>query len=235
MPSTFANDERPASIQRPGSSSAVELPATNEAYSSGVSWGAVIAGAFATAALSLALLALGTGIGFSESAAWIGGRVSATSIGWTAIVWLVVMQLIASSVGGYLAGRLRTRWVHVHTHEVYFRDTAHGFLVWAVSLVMTAGILTSASTMMAGGAMRASLTASDTASFTQSPAVGPSVTNNPGVNTSTSAEAQQVAEATRKAIAHSMYWTFVALLVGAFCASIAATFGGRERDRVVVV
>jgi len=206
------------------------MPGTLEAHSSGVSWAAIIAGAFATAALSLALLALGTGIGFSESAAWIGGRVSSTRIGWTAVIWLVVMQLVASSVGGYLAGRLRTRWVHVHTHEVYFRDTAHGFLVWAVSLVMTAGILTSASTMMAGGAMRVGLSASDAAAVTLPSPIAP--------NSSPAdiyAAAQQAAAATQKAIAHSMYWTFVALLVGAFCASVAATIGGRERDRVVVV
>jgi hypothetical protein len=48
-------------------------------------------------------------------------------------------------------------------------------------------------------------------------------------------EAQQRADDARKAIAHAMYWTFVALLIGAFCASVAATFGGRERDRVVVI
>lgn len=233
MPSTFAGEEKPTAIQRPSSSSAVELPVTNEAHSSGVSWSAIIAGAFAAAALSLALLALGTGIGFSESAAWVGGRMSSTRIGWTAVVWIVLMQIIASSVGGYLAGRLRTRWVHVHTHEVYFRDTAHGFLVWAVSLVMTAGILTSASTTMPGGAMRAGTSVPDAAFFTPPSSSTPSVAN--ASPAEIYAAAQQSAETTRKAIAHSMYWTFVALLVGAFCASVAATIGGRERDHVVVV
>jgi hypothetical protein len=71
------------------------------------------------------------------------------------------MQLIASSVGGYLAGRLRTRWVNIHTHEVYFRDTAHGFLVWAVGLVITAAFLTSAATAMVGGAALAGVIAAD--------------------------------------------------------------------------
>lgn len=231
MPSTFASDERPISTQRPSSSSAVELPSTDEAYSSGISWAAIIAGAFATAALSLTLLALGTGIGFSETAAWIGGRVSSTRIGWTAVIWLVLMQIIASSVGGYLAGRLRTRWRHVHTHEVYFRDTAHGFLVWAVSLVMTAGTLTSTATIMSGGAMNASPSVPAVASF------APSVPE--GFANASPAEiyaaAQQAAETTRKAIAHSLYWTFVALLAGAFCASVAATIGGKERDNVAVI
>src|SRR3981081_3176855 len=137
------------------SHSTSETSGRNEAHSSGVSWAAVIAGAFVAAALSLALLALGTGIGFSAVSPWANAGASASAIGWTAIGWLVLMQLIASSVGGYLAGRLRTKWVNVHTHEVYFRDTAHGFLVWAVGLVITAGFLTSAATSMIGGAARA--------------------------------------------------------------------------------
>src|SRR6202011_5419402 len=130
----------------------VEASGRNEAHSSGVTWGAVIAGAFVAAALSLALLALGTGIGVSAVSPWATAGASASTIGWTAISWVVLMQLIASSVGGYLAGRLRTKWVNVHTHEVYFRDTAHGFLVWAVGLVITAGFLASAATSMVGAA-----------------------------------------------------------------------------------
>jgi hypothetical protein len=55
-------------------------------------------------------------------------------------------------MGGYLAGRLRTKWVQVHTDEVYFRDTAHGLLVWALGMVVTAAFLTSAATSIAGGA-----------------------------------------------------------------------------------
>jgi hypothetical protein len=39
-------------------------------------------------------------------------------------------------------------------------------------------------------------------------------------------------EAARKAVAHSLYWLFVALLIGAYCASHAATIGGRQRDMV---
>src|ERR1700730_1646539 len=133
----------------------VETLGRNEAHSSGVSWAAVVAGAFVAAALSLALLALGTGIGFSAVSPWANAGASASRIGRTAIAWLVLMQLIASSVGGYLAGRLRTRCVNIHTHEVYFRDTAHGFLVWAVGLVLTAAFLTSAAISVVGGAARA--------------------------------------------------------------------------------
>src|SRR5476651_794893 len=90
-----------------------ETSVRNEAHASGVSWGAVVAGAFVAAALSLALLALGTGIGLSAVSPWTNAGASARAIGWTAIGWLVLMQIIAFSVGGYLAGRLRTRWVNI--------------------------------------------------------------------------------------------------------------------------
>jgi hypothetical protein len=269
------------------------IDVANDSNSSGVSWGAVIAGAFVAAALSLALLALGTGIGFSAVSPWANAGVSASAIGWTAIVWLVLMQLIASSIGGYLAGRLRTKWVNVHTHEVYFRDTSHGFLVWAVGLVVTAAFLTSAAASMIGGTARASMTASDAAGVAQpndsvssngyfadtllranTPSSGQDNTSARGeialilahdlrqgnisaadksylaqtVATKTGisepdaekrvketyAQAQQAADSARKAIAHSMYWTFLALLIGAFCASFAATIGGRQRDREIV-
>jgi MFS family permease len=127
-----------------------------------VSWGAVIAGAFVAAALSLALLALGTGVGLSAASPWANAGASSSAIGWTAIIWMVVMQFIASSIGGYLAGRLRTKWVNVHTHEVYFRDT-HGFLVWAVGLVITAAFLTAAAASMIGGVAPHAQQAADTA------------------------------------------------------------------------
>ena len=107
----------------------------NEALSSGVSWGAVFAGAFAAGALSLILMALGAGMGLSSLSPSPNAGASASRVGHVAIIWLIFVQIVAAAVGGYLGDRLRTKWVSVHTHEVYFRDTAHGFLVWAVSLV----------------------------------------------------------------------------------------------------
>lgn len=122
-----------------------------EAHSSGVSWPAVLAGAFVAAALSLILLALGTGLGLSSVSPWSGTGASASTIGSAAIVWLILMQVMSCSFGGYLAGRLRTKWASIHTDEVYFRDTAHGFLVWAVGLVLTASLLGTAAVAMMGG------------------------------------------------------------------------------------
>ena len=271
----------------------------SEAYSSGVSWAAVIAGAFVAAALSLILLALGTGIGLSSVSPWSNVGASASTINNAAIVWLIIIQIIASAMGGYLAGRLRTKWATIHTDEVYFRDTAHGFLVWAVGLVITASFLASAATSMVGGAGQVRATSFSTAggAETDLPAVGQNLDPNeyfidtlfrsdhPGPDRSDTpvraeaarifahalrqrnlsaadetylaelvvaktglsrtdagkrvsevfVEIQRTVEIARKAVAHLSLWIFVALLIGAFCASYAATIGGRERDHVKLV
>jgi hypothetical protein len=269
-----------------------------EAYASGVSWAAVIAGAFVAAALWLILLALGVGIGLSSVSPWSNIGASASEVGAVAIVWMIVVQFIASSMGGYLAGRLRTKWATIHSDEVYFRDTAHGFLVWAVGLVITAAFLASAATSIvsstaqspAGLSPRSETVASapsEERDFDPSEYVlsGLFRTDHPNPERSNAlpaaeaklifahalrqknlpaadriylaklvaaqtglsqtdaenrvsevfAQLQQETDATRSAIARSFLWLFIALLIGAFCASFAATIGGRQRDRVQLV
>src|SRR5450631_4415246 len=112
-----------------------------ETTASGVSWGAILAGAAAAAALSLILLLLGVGLGFSAISPWSNNGASATAIGVSSIVWLAFTQIAASGLGGYLAGRLSIKWATVHTDEVYFRDTAHGFLAWAIASLAAAALL----------------------------------------------------------------------------------------------
>ncbi|MFZ6654092.1 hypothetical protein [Undibacterium sp. TJN19] len=112
---------------------------TPRTASSGVSWGAVLAGAAAAAALSMILLILGVGLGLSAVSPW---TYNTAVIGASTLAWLAFTQLAASGLGGYIAGRLRDRWTDLHTHEVYFRDTAHGLLAWAVSSLLTAALLT---------------------------------------------------------------------------------------------
>lgn len=109
-----------------------------------VSWGAIFAGAVAAASLSLILLLLGTGLGLSSVSPWAYEGVTAETFGWSTIGWIAFTSIAASGLGGYLAGRLRTKWVSVHRDESFFRDTAHGFLSWAVATLLTAGLLTSA-------------------------------------------------------------------------------------------
>jgi hypothetical protein len=140
---------------------------------SAVSWGAVFAGAAAAAALSLILLMLGVGLGLSAVSPWASEGASATALGVSTIVWLTATQLVASGMGGYLAGRLRTRWLHTHIDEVYFRDTAHGFLAWAVATLTTAALLTSVVASIVGTGVQATATvAGGAASTAATTAVG---------------------------------------------------------------
>ena len=124
------------------------LPA---ASSSAVSWGAIFAGAAAAASLSLILLILGAGLGLTSVSPWESRGLDAGTVGIAAIAWLTFTQIVASGMGGYLSGRLRTKWVDTHTDEVYFRDTAHGFLAWAVAALVSAVLLTSTVGAILGG------------------------------------------------------------------------------------
>ncbi|KHA75930.1 membrane protein [Janthinobacterium lividum] len=293
----------------------------------GVSWGAVLAGAAAAAALSFILLILGVGLGLSSVSPW---SFNATAIGVSTIAWLAFMQLAASGIGGYMAGRLRVKWSSIHTDEVHFRDTAHGLLAWAVATLITVAVLAGGTRAVLSGAIDAGsgvaaaiapaaaagagaagaagakqgegsganpldyfsdmlLRAAPAAPATTATATGTLAA--PAANASTAeqrveigkifatglstgslaaddraylgqvvasrtgltqaeaearvdavyaraakaaadakAAAQQAAETARKAGAHTALWMFVALLLGAFVASLAATFGGRQRD-----
>jgi hypothetical protein len=309
-------------------------PETTPQNASAVSWGAILAGAAAAAALSLILLILGTGLGFSAISPWSHDGISATAFGLSTILWLTFTQLAASGLGGYLAGRLRTKWAAAHPDEVYFRDTAHGFLTWAVATLATAALLTSvigaivsgglqAGAKVAGGAAATAVaaTAGGTAALGSEIAkfegeggpmsyfvdslfrrdlnapVAPSASDTRGgitresreqSNSASSAEvarifinslgaetlpaedlrylgqvvsqrtgltpqeaetrvsdtyaslqaklseakttAREVADKGRKASAYAALWLVISLLIGAFIASWAATYGGRRRD-----
>jgi len=291
---------------------------SSDKAASGLSWSAIFAGASTAAALSLILLILGVGLGFSAISPWYNHGASATAIGISSIIWLAFTQIAASGLGGYLSGRLRIRWATVHSDEVYFRDTAHGFLAWAVASLATAALLGSVvgnvvSMGVSAGATLASAGATATAAnpassmpsgsnsngstndgalgymvdslfrSNQSPSDGKadsaawleagrifaqglhsnslpaddqkylaqvvakrtglppsdaekrvSEVFNKAHNAIVNAEqsARQTADSARKAAAYSTLWMFVALLSGAFVASLAATFGGRQRDRV---
>jgi len=262
-----------------------EIPIGHEALASGVSWPAVFGGAFVTAALSLILLALGTGLGLSSVSPWSNAGASASTIGTAAIVWLIFMNIVSAAMGGYLAGRLRTKWASIHTDEVYFRDTAHGFLAWSVAFVATAAFLTTAATFMvgaaasgaAGGAAAASAAQPDDANGYFVDSLFRSDNAQPDANLASSrAEAARIfahaakgdvtaadrsylgqlvaartglsqqdaekrindvvtqikadADSARKATASLAFWITASLLLGAFCASLAATEGGGLRD-----
>ncbi len=116
---------------------------------SAVSWSAILAGTAVAVASSLVLFALTAGLDLAALAP--DRATSATSLTVLTGIALVVTQWISAALGGYMTGRLRTRWVSTHTHEVFFRDTAHGFITWCVATVIMASGLASASATFPGG------------------------------------------------------------------------------------
>jgi hypothetical protein len=200
-------------------------PAPGEEAQSAVSWGAIFAGAVAALALSFVLMGLAAGFGLTLVSPWPGAHPSLT--GFTPILgaWMIVVQVLASALGGYLAGRLRTKWVNVHSHEVHFRDTAHGLLVWALSTV--AGVVLVA-TVMAPPAEHAAAVAVVAAAPTADGAVQPLAAPDP--------VAMQIAAAHDASVtAQLSLFMAVGLLLGAFIASVAAALGGLRRDEMHTV
>src|SRR6185312_13841052 len=254
---------------------------------SGVSWAAVTAGAVVSCALTLVLLAFGIGLGLSVVSPWSGAGVTATTFKIGTGLYLVVIAMLSSSIGGYIAGRLRSRWVGVQADEVYFRDTAHGFVAWAFASVLGAVLLaTPASSLIGGGVSGLGQGASAAASRSgpmdgyvdtllrsdQAPAQGQGASGDSrsemvrlftssfrsggdlkpndrsyvskivaartGLSqadadkrvTDVVTQIKADTDAARKAAAQLAFWLTASLLLGAFCASLAATEGGGLRD-----
>ena len=254
---------------------------------SGVSWGAVAAGAIVSCALTLVVLAFGIGLGLSVVSPWSGSGVSATTFKIGTGLYLVVIAMLSSSIGGYIAGRLRSRWIGVHSDEVYFRDTAHGFIAWAFATVLGAVLLASPAGHLIGGTVsgvtqkatsaaqasgpmdgyvdtllrsdtlaaanagngsdpRGELTRLFTGSFRNGTDLKPAdreyvskvVPARTGLSQADAdkrvnevvTQAKSDIDAARKAAAQLAFWLTASLLIGAFCASLAATEGGGLKD-----
>jgi hypothetical protein len=117
------------------------------------SWGAIFAGAIAAVSLSVVLVTLGAGLGFASVSPWADRGLSAGSVTVAGTIWLVVTQWLSAAAGGYLAGRLRHRWLATHTHEVFFRDTAHGFVTWGLATLIVVAVISSSVTgLLSSGA-----------------------------------------------------------------------------------
>jgi hypothetical protein len=132
-------------VVAPGDSGASSL--------SGVSWPSIVAGAVVACAMTLVLIAFGTGLGLSVVSPWAGSGISATTFKITTGLYLIVIAMISSSLGGYIAGRLRSGWDGVERDEVYFRDTAHGFVAWALASVLGAALLATPATSLVSSAV----------------------------------------------------------------------------------
>jgi hypothetical protein len=145
-----------------------------EASKSAVSWAAIFAGTAVAISISLVLLTLGSGLGLASLTPSARSAASPGSLAALAAVWIVVVQWLSAASGGYVTGRLRTRWVGTHTHEVFFRDTAHGFVTWAVATAIVAIVVASAtSSVLTGGIHAATTMASGAASNAQIGSVAP--------------------------------------------------------------
>jgi hypothetical protein len=251
----------------------------------GVSWAAVAAGAIVSCALTLVLIAFGTGLGLSVVSPWAGSGISATTFKIGTGLYLVVIAMLSSSIGGYIAGRLRSRWIGVHSDEVYFRDTAHGFVAWAFASVLGAVLLASPATSLLGGVASGVTQATASAGNQTGPMDGyvdtlmrsdtPAASANSGDSRAemvrlfttsfrnggdlkpvdreyiskvvaartgmsqadadkrindVATQVKADTDAARKATAQLAFWLTASLLIGAFCASLAATEGGGLRD-----
>jgi hypothetical protein len=139
----------------------------NESSKSAVSWPAIIAGAVVATSTSVLLLVLGSGLGLVSTTPWPGSGASTGTITTLAAIWFIAVQWIASGLGGYLTGRLRTKWVGTHTHEVFFRDTAHGFVTWALATVVLAIVIAAAASSAVGTGVRAGATVGSGAAAAQ--------------------------------------------------------------------
>ena len=132
---------------------------SGESSSSAVSWAAIFAGTAGAIALTIVLTSLGAGLGLTSISAWPNAGASATTFTISAGIGLIVVQWLSSALGGFITGRLRTKWTGVHTHEVFFRDTAHGFLAWALATIVGTAVLTAAASSVVGGGARAASSA----------------------------------------------------------------------------
>jgi hypothetical protein len=173
---------------------------------SAVAWSAIWAGTAIAIAVTLVLLELGAGFGLSSVSVWPGTGPEPETFSVLAGIWLIVTQWLSSLAGGYIAGRMRTRWTSLHTDEVFFRDTAHGFATWAVATIIVTSVAVFATTLGASAAAAAATAADADVS-------------------------RQAADTAREAAASFALFNAVAMIIGAFIASVAAAIGGRLRDK----
>jgi hypothetical protein len=134
------------------------LVSGTESSASAVSWAAVVAGAVAAIAIGVVLTSLGAGLGLTTVSAWPNAGASATTFTISAGIGLIVVQWLSAALGGFVAGRLRTKWTGLHTHEVFFRDTAHGFLSWALATIIGTVLVAAAASSVVGGGVHAAST-----------------------------------------------------------------------------
>ncbi len=160
-----------------------------------ISWSAVFAGAFAALGLTIVLVILGSAFGFGAMSPFPGDGLSAMTIGAVTIIWLILTQIFASIAGGYIAGRVRLRW-SIHRDEVFFRDTVHGFLTWAVAsaLMFAVAALAVGGGSAAATAVTTAAVASEDGASSPATLITDRLYRAPGANPETLAASREEAE-----------------------------------------
>lgn len=120
-----------------------------------VSWGAAFAGALIATALSFILLTFGSAVGLSLVSPWTSTASSAKWAGALAVFWIIAQQIGSFLAGGYIAGRLRSRWAEAKPDEIEFRDGVHGAMVWAIGILLGATLAASVTGSILSTATRA--------------------------------------------------------------------------------
>ena len=134
-----------------------------------ISWGAAIAGALIASALSFVLLTFGSAVGLSLVSPWTSTASSAKWAGALAVFWVVAQQIGSFLAGGYVAGRMRTRWQDAKPDEIEFRDGLHGALVWAIGAIIGAMLAASVASSVVSTAASAVGKAAETAASQADP------------------------------------------------------------------
>jgi hypothetical protein len=147
---------------------ATDVAAPVESSSSAVNWGSIVAGAFAASTFTFILMLLGSGLGLTMVSPWSNAGASVTTFAASTAIWLIIVQWLSSGLGGYLTGRLRTKWVGIHTDETFFRDTAHGFMAWALATLLVVFVLGSALSAAIGTGLQAASTVASGAAMSAS-------------------------------------------------------------------
>ena len=97
-------------------------------------WPAIFGGIVLASAISIVLLAFGSGLGLSVGDFTSKGAAFGT--GTAAAIWFLWVEVSSFMTGAYLTGRLRGPVVAKSLHETEMRDGAHGLVVWAGCVVL---------------------------------------------------------------------------------------------------
>src|SRR5215204_4624016 len=104
-----------------------------------VEWTPLIAGAIAASALSFVLFTFGASLGIALTSSSPTWRDASVALAVLSGLYVLLSTVASFGFGGYIAGRLRSRWATApDTDEVEFRDGIHGLLVWALAVALGA-------------------------------------------------------------------------------------------------